>query len=251
MKHLLERQHDKSIRSVAYYSMEIGIDEEIPTYSGGLGILAGDTIKTFADLIVPVVAISIICNKGYFKQEIENGYQIEKPVDWYPIKHMKLMPERVSVKIQGREVKVAAWEYKFIGIKGFEVPIYFLDTNLDENSPEDREITAHLYGGDLKYRLKQEIILGIAGTKMLEALGYNNIKKYHMNEGHSAFLTLELLRRTEKINETDIYKKFDFQSVKKKCVFTTHTPVPAGHDQFERADVEEILGKDFIDYELL
>ncbi|MEM3374626.1 MAG: alpha-glucan family phosphorylase [Candidatus Woesearchaeota archaeon] len=251
MKHLLEKQHEKDIRSIAYFSMEIGIDENIPTYSGGLGILAGDTIKTFADLIVPVVAISIICNKGYFKQEIQNGYQIEKPVDWYPIKFMKLMPQRVSVNIEGREVKVAAWEYKVVGIKGFEVPIYFLDTNLEENAPEDREITAHLYGGDLRYRIKQEIILGIAGTRMLEALGYKKIKKYHMNEGHSAFLTLELLKRTEKKQETDIFKKYDFMEVKKKCVFTTHTPVPAGHDQFDKNDVLHILGKDFMDEQIL
>lgn len=251
MKHLLERKQDKDIRTVAYFSMEIGIDENIPTYSGGLGILAGDTIKTFADLIVPVVAVSIICNKGYFKQEIKNGYQFEKPIDWYPIKYMKLLPQRVSVNIEGREVKVAAWEYKIIGIKGFEIPIYFLDTNLEENYPIDREITAYLYGGDLRYRIKQEIILGIAGIRMLEALGYKKIRKYHMNEGHSAFLTLELLKKTEKKQETDIYKKYDFLSVKKKCVFTTHTPVPAGHDQFDKRDVENILGKDFINYDLL
>ncbi len=251
MKRYIDRKDDKTIRSTAYFSMEIGLREEIPTYSGGLGVLAGDTIKTFADLVVPIVGITLISKKGYFKQEIRDGYQIEHPLVWDPSKLMKKMPEKVVITIQGRDVIVQAWEYKVDGIKGFNVPVYFLDTDVNENHPEDRTITDHLYGGDSVYRIKQEAVLGIAGVKILEALGYKEITKYHMNEGHAAFLTLELLRQSQDPGEKDVFKKYDVESVMKHCVFTTHTPVPAGHDQFKKEDVESVLGRDFIDPEFM
>ncbi|MBN2368047.1 alpha-glucan family phosphorylase [Candidatus Woesearchaeota archaeon] len=250
MKHYLEKQEDKSIRSILYFSMEIGLDEKIHTYSGGLGVLAGDTIKTFADLIVPVVAITLVSRKGYFEQQLRSGQQTEQYLEWHPEKLMKLMPEKIVINLEGRDVVVQAWEYKVKGIKGFEVPVYFLDTNLPENNPEDQRLTDHLYGGDSRYRIKQEAILGIGGVRMIDALGYRKIRKYHMNEGHSAFLTLELLRETDTEGEQDPYKKYDVQAVKDKCVFTTHTPVPAGHDQFHKDDVNQILGN-FIDPEFL
>lgn len=247
MKHLIDSKENKDIRSLAYFSMEIGLDASIPTYSGGLGILAGDTIKSFADLVVPVVALTLISKKGYFRQELKDGEQIEHPQIWNPDDMMTLLPEKISVKIEGRDVKVQAWEYYAEGIKGFFVPVLFLDTDLPENDPQDRGITDHLYGGDSRYRIKQEAILGIGGVRMLEALGYSKVRKYHMNEGHSAFLTLELLRKTENPAESDPFKKYDIPAVKRKCVFTTHTPVPAGHDQFELSDFESIVGGDFVD----
>ncbi len=250
MKHLLKKNEDKSIRSIAYFSMEIGLDENIPTYAGGLGILAGDTIKTFADLIVPVVAITLISRKGYFRQELINGQQIEKPVEWQPESLLKLMPEKIVLTLENRDVVVQAWEYKVKGVKGFEIPVYFLDTNLPENNIDDKHITDYLYGGDSKYRIKQEAVLGIGGVKILEALGYKNINTYHMNEGHAAFLTLELLKQSEIPGEKDPYKKYNVPEVKEKCVFTTHTPVPAGHDQFSKEDVEAVL-HNFIDHDFL
>ncbi len=251
MKHLLEKQDDKNIRSIAYFSMEIGIENSIPTYSGGLGILAGDTIKSYADLVVPVVAVSIISRNGYFRQNInKDGEQKEAPVNWHPESFLKRMPETIKVDIEGREVHVQAWELMVKGITGFFVPVYFLDTDLSQNREDDRKITDDLYGGDSRYRIKQEAVLGIAGIRMLDKLGYTNLKKYHMNEGHSAFLTLELLRQTKKPSD-DVLDMYDVVQVKKKCVFTTHTPVPAGHDQFLKEDVESIIGENFLEKDFM
>ncbi len=181
---------------IAYFSMEIGLRDEIPTFSGGLGILAGDTIKSSADLNLPIVAVTLIYHKGYFKQDIDDqGRQIESPAIWDPSESMEMAPEKVDVTIEGRKVYIQAWVYKVKSPKGGEIPVIFLDTNLPENSEEDRELTYHLYGRDDNYRIKQEVILGIGGVKMLKALGFQKIKKYHMNEGHAAFLTLELLHQ--------------------------------------------------------
>jgi glycogen phosphorylase len=251
MKHLIKNQHDKNIRSIAYFSMEIGLKDTIPTFSGGLGVLAGDTLKSFADLVVPIVGVTLLSRNGYFRQEIIDGVQKEFPEEWDPAQVMTLMPQKVVIMIEGRDVVVQAWKYKHKGVKDFEVPIFFLDTNVEENHEEDKEITNQLYGGDQRYRIKQEAVLGIAGVRILEALGYNGIDKYHMNEGHSAFLTLELLRRTENLDENDFNKKYDTKLVKELCAFTTHTPVPAGHDQFEVSDYEQIVGRDFIDNDFM
>lgn len=218
---------------IAYFSMEIGLIDDIPTYSGGLGILAGDTIRSSADLKIPLVAVSLISRKGYFKQEItKEGKQIEHPDEWTPSKFMNELPTRVNVQIQGREVGIKAWLYDHESLTGGLVSILFLDTDVEGNTPEDKEITSFLYGGDERYRLKQEIVLGIGGIRMLEATGFK-IRKYHMNEGHSSLLTLELLRK----NDMNIDK------VKDVCIFTTHTPVEAGHDKFTYDIVEEIMGK--------
>jgi starch phosphorylase len=233
MKHLIEKKNEKSIRSIAYFSMEVGLNEKFSSYSGGLGILAGDSIKTFADLIVPVVAVTLVSSKGYFRQNIVEGKQIENTDEWHPEQYLRIAKEKVCVEIDGRKVFIKAWEYDVEGLQGFSVPLYLLDTDLEENSPEDRRITDRLYGGDKDYRIKQEIVLGIGGVKILDALGYNEIKKYHMNEGHAAFLVLELLKRYNPVE------------VKKRCVFTTHTPVPAGHDTFEIEKVKEILGSGY------
>ncbi len=214
-------------RRVAYFSMEIGFDSRVPTYSGGLGILAGDTLKACADLKIPIIGITLLAENGYFFQKIdEEGNQIEMPTNWSKDDFLKSLPVKISVNIEGREVKVQVWEYIVKGLSGYSVPLYFLDTDIDENDEYHRTLTHYLYGEDKKYRLCQEIILGVGGVRIIEALGYNNIEKYHMNEGHASFLVTELLEKTKKEN------KYNIEAVKKQCIFTTHTPVPAGHDRF-------------------
>ncbi len=233
---------------IAYFSMEIGFRTDIPTYSGGLGVLAGDTLKSAADLGVPVVAVSLLYNQGYFRQHLDaDGWQTESPIDWNPAeKGFALLPNRVQVAIEGRTVALQAWRYDLEGEDGHIVPLIFLDSNLDENSEWDKGLTYHLYGGDNEYRLKQEVILGIGGTRMLQSLAYP-IEKFHMNEGHAALLVLELLRRTRR-NIEDVWEEdavWDVQSVKDRAVFTTHTPVEAGHDRFDWPLVNKVLGEYF------
>ena len=211
-------------RTVGYFSMEIGISQHLPTYSGGLGILAGDILKSAADLGVPVVGVTLLYRKGYFGQELtEDGKQVEKPVEWEPEKLMTRLDNRVSVTLEGRTIQVRAWGYVYYGHSGYPLPIYFLDTDFDTNAPGDRSLTWELYGGDNRYRLCQEMILGVAGLRLLRDLGYNNIKTFHLNEGHAGFISLELTRELG-------YE--DFEKVREEVIFTTHTPVPAGHDYF-------------------
>ena len=242
---ILEKYTNES--KIAYFSMEIGLRDEIPTFSGGLGILAGDTIKSSADLNLPLVAVSLIYHKGYFKQNIDDqGHQIELPAIWEPSKTMTTVPEKVNVTIEGRTVYIQAWVYFVESPRGGEIPVIFLDTNLPENSEEDRELTDCLYGGDDSYRIKQEVVLGIGGVKMLKMLGFQ-IKKYHMNEGHAAFLTLELLHQF-KIDLEEVWDEsfvWNFEVVKELCVFTTHTPVEAGHDKFSYDLYRSIVGDYF------
>jgi starch phosphorylase len=237
---------------IAYFSMEIGVKNDIPTYSGGLGILAGDTIKSGADLKLPMVAVTLISRKGYFTQEIDQaGWQLEKPVAWDPSKHMTLLPEKVKVSIENRDVAVQAWIYTVSSPTGGAVPILFLDTDVPGNSPEDRGITDSLYGGDTTYRIKQEIVLGMGGVRMLQALEFH-IKKYHMNEGHAGFLALELLLKFKRDIESvwDERSVWDVARVRDLCVFTTHTPVEAGHDKFPYPLVKQVLGE-LIPFEVL
>ena len=232
-------------QKIAYFSMEIGIQNDIPTYSGGLGVLAGDTIRASADLKLPMVAVTLLTKKGYFMQKLdEKGKQTEQPVIWDPAKYMSLLPVRVPVQIEGREVMVQAWQYNVESLTRGCIPMFFLDTDIEGNTPEDREITHYLYGGDLAYRLKQEIVLGIGGVRVLHELGFE-IKKYHMNEGHSSLLTLELLNRFRRPIE-DVWDEklvWDVEKVKELCVFTTHTPIDAGHDRFPYDLVTKILGE--------
>jgi starch phosphorylase len=230
---------------IAYFSMEIGLKNEIPTYSGGLGVLAGDTIKTGADLKLPMVAVTLLSKKGYFKQELdENGRQTELPFSWDPSEYMTLLPVKITVQIEGRNVLVQVWQYNVKSLTRGNVPVFFLDTDVEGNAPEDREITSYLYGGDLAYRLKQELVLGIGGVRMLHELGFE-IKKYHMNEGHSSLLTIELLNRFKRpIEEVWVERLvWDVERVKDLCVFTTHTPVEAGHDRFPYDLISRILGE--------
>ena len=231
---LFKRLKNKEDRLFSYFTMEVGLNEEMHTYSGGLGVLSGDTIKSFADRSVPIVCVTLLNEKGYFRQALDShGNQSE--VDYKLDKDKLLMKTdtTVEVNIEGRRVKVQAWEYQVIGSSGYIVPVYFLDTDVEENSDYDRTLTKHLYGGDQYYRLCQEIVLGIGGVRFLEARNYKNLLKYHMNEGHAAFLTVELLK---KLNDNK-------DKVKKMCVFTTHTPVESGHDVFPKDMVIKALGK--------
>jgi starch phosphorylase len=231
---------------IAYFSMEIGLSPDIPTYSGGLGVLAGDTIKSAADLRLPMVAITLASRKGYFTQEIDkDGWQKESPAEWYPEKVMERLPIKTLVPIEGRDVKVQAWLYPVKSPSGGEIPVLFLDTDISGNNDEERRITDFLYGGDQAYRLKQEIVLGIGGARLLNALGFK-IRKYHMNEGHASLLTLELLNRTRRpVEDTwDERASWDTSKVTEQCVFTTHTPVDAGHDRFPYSLVKRVLGEE-------
>jgi starch phosphorylase len=227
---------------VAYFSMEIALDERIPTYSGGLGILAGDTIRSAADLGVPMVAVTLLHRKGYFKQKLdEHGNQTEGPVDWEPAELLEELQPIASLSIEGREVRVRCWRYLVHGVNGHIVPVYFLGTDIEPNDPQDRVLTDHLYGGDQRYRLCQEFLLGTGGIAMLEQLGHSDVETFHMNEGHSALLTLALLER-QIAAEGDSTPEMKIDAIRRQCVFTTHTPVPAGHDAFANWLVHQVLG---------
>jgi starch phosphorylase len=223
--------------------MEIGLDSRMPTYSGGLGVLAGDTIRSAADLRVPMLAVTLLHRKGYFTQKINDGWQTEKPAAWKVEDFLKEMPSRISVPLEGRTVRVRAWRYEVNGVDGYTVPVYLLDTDLQENAPWDRTLTDFLYGGDQHYRLCQEVILGMGGVRLLRALGHKAIKRFHMNEGHAGLLALELLDEQAKDAGRSAIIHEDVESVRRLCVFTTHTPVAAGHDNFPMDLVSGVLGR--------
>jgi starch phosphorylase len=221
---------------IAYLCMEIALRPEIHTYSGGLGVLAGDTVRSCSDLGLPVVFVTLMSRAGYFRQEITpEGEQKEHPDVWDPSAFARPLPAMVGVEIEGRTVWVRPWLYVHDNPKGRPAPVLLLDTDLDQNAPDDRVLTHWLYGGDEAYRLKQEIILGIGGLRALDALGFE-IATFHMNEGHAALLTVELLRRFQPNGAAavDDGKRNGVAAarVRDLCVFTTHTPVDAGHDRF-------------------
>jgi glycogen phosphorylase len=229
--------------TVAYFSMEICLEQAIPTYSGGLGVLAGDTLRSAADIGVPLVAVTLLHRKGYFEQHLDaSGQQSELPVHWSPEDELELVDVRSTVTIEGREVQVAAWKFTVKGVRGHEVPVYLLDTQLPENSEWDRTLTDTLYGGDEHYRLCQEIVLGMGGAGLLQAMGIEGETIYHLNEGHSALLTLQLLERQLDGRQHFELDDADLEAVRHRCIFTTHTPVPAGHDKFPLEMVRHVLG---------
>jgi starch phosphorylase len=227
---------------VAYFSMEIALEAAIPTYAGGLGVLAGDTIRSAADLGLSVVAVSLVHRHGYFHQQLDaSGSQTERDASWQVEAALEPLAARVEVEIEGRAVALRAWRYRVRGVCGDEVPVYLLDTDLPENAPGDRALTNHLYGGDSRYRLCQETLLGIGGVRMLRALGHERIDRFHLNEGHAALAVLELLaEETRRGHGNDI--ELALAAVRKRCVFTTHTPVPAGHDRFPNELVASVVG---------
>jgi starch phosphorylase len=229
---------------VAYFSMEIGLESGMPTYSGGLGVLAGDTIRSAADLEVPMVAVSLLHRRGYFFQRVDpHGQQSEEPVAWPVNDFVELIDEQATVDIEGRTVHVRAWRYRVKGESGHVVPVYLLDTDVNENQPWDRTLTDVLYGGDDHYRLCQEVVLGIGGLRLLRALGYRDILRFHMNEGHAALLVLALVEEKLAVQgQAESVPADLIDTVREQCVFTTHTPVPAGHDQFPEELALRVLG---------
>jgi starch phosphorylase len=219
---------------IAYFSMEIALRPDIHTYSGGLGVLAGDTARSAADLELPMVFVSLLTRTGYVRQEIDgDGRQTTGPNPWRPQDWATPLDTMAALTIEGREVWVRPWLYRQVTPLGRDIPVLLLDTDLEQNSPADRAITHHLYGGDEAYRLKQEIVLGLGGGRLLQALGFD-IATYHLNEGHAALLTLHLLRQVRRLRDghrTD-HPARDIAKVRERCVFTTHTPVEAGTDRF-------------------
>jgi starch phosphorylase len=227
--------------------MEIGLEDQIPTYGGGLGILAGDTIRAAADLKIPILAVSLLHRNGYFYQRIDpTGNQIEEPVHWAIDDFLTELPQRCKVVIEGRDVELRCWKYEVNGASDHVVPVYFLDTDLPENTDWDRKLTDVLYGGDARYRLCQEIVLGIGGIKMLRALGYSSLNRYHMNEGHASLLGVELLEEEARKSGREIPNIEDVRKVREQCIFTTHTPVEAGFDKFDLDLAESVLKKPWI-----
>lgn len=227
---------------VAYFSMEIALEPALPTYSGGLGVLAGDTLRSAADLALPVVGVTLAHRRGYFRQHLDAyGNQSESPADWYPENSLAEVPARLTVEVEGRQVQVRAWRYTVRGVSHHEVPVFLLDTNLPENSEEDRTLTDTLYGGDSRYRLCQEVVLGIGGAALLAQLYPGVVLQHHINEGHASLLILALLERRLG-GEERTPGVADIEAVARQCIFTTHTPVPAGHDAFPADMTRGILG---------
>ncbi|ACO31636.1 MULTISPECIES: alpha-glucan family phosphorylase [Acidobacterium] len=229
---------------VAYFSMEIAIRPDMPTYSGGLGVLAGDTLRSAADLGLRMVATTLVHRKGYFQQHLDGeGNQTDSSQPWSPEEKLVAEEPIVTVTVEGRSVAIRAWRFDVHGVTGHTVPIYMLDTDLEQNDPEDRNLTDQLYGGDGNYRLRQETVLGLGGPKMLAALGYDPAV-YHMNEGHAALLTVAVLEQHLEGRTLATATERDFAAVRERCVFTTHTPVPAGHDRFSMEQAHRILGEE-------
>jgi glycogen phosphorylase len=228
---------------IAYFSMEMALRPEIHTYSGGLGGLAGDTARSAADLDLPMVFVTLVSREGYLRQEIDvEGRQVDHPDPWEPSEWATPVGAMVAVPIEGRQVWIRPWLYVLTCPIEHSVPVLLLDTRLEQNAPEDRAITDRLYGGDDAWRLKQEIVLGIGGELLLQALGFR-IETYHLNEGHAALLTAALLRRyprTRRLSTGDVLD-YDADRVREACVFTTHTPVEAGHDHFSYDLVERLI----------
>ena len=236
--------HESEIR-VAYFSMEIAVAPDIPTYAGGLGVLAGDMLRSAADIGIPMVGVTLLHRKGYFHQVLDaSGRQTERPESWHPESLLEPVELTVPLNLNGEHLKVRAWRFSITGLTGHVVPVYFLDTDLPDNPLWERTLTDSLYGGDERYRLCQEAVLGIAGVRMLRALGHRDIVRFHMNEGHSALLVValleELVGRPNLTSVTDV----EIEAVRHQCVFTTHTPVPAAFDQFPLEIVGKLLGPD-------
>jgi glycogen phosphorylase len=228
---------------IAYFSMEMALQPEMHTYSGGLGVLAGDTARSCADLGIPAVFVTLVSRLGYLRQEISPaGEQTEQIDPWEPSRFATPLRAKVAVLLEEREVWVRPWLYVLKSPLGQTVPVLLLDTDLDENAEGERRLTDQLYGRDQIYRLKQEAVLGIGGLRCLQALGFN-IRTYHLNEGHAAFLALDLLRRyprpEDQVAPGEL--KYEVGRVRDMCIFTTHTPVEAGHDRFPYDMVERVL----------
>ncbi|WP_433971058.1 alpha-glucan family phosphorylase [Tunturiibacter lichenicola] len=235
---------DLSSRTIAYFSMEIALSPALPTYSGGLGMLAGDTLRSAADTAAPMVAISLVHRRGYFRQKLSDiGQQTEADVPWSPETTLPSANQIIALTLQGRQVLVRAWRFDVVGVLGHVIPVFLLDTDVEGNDPWDRKLTDSLYGGDTYYRLCQETVLGLGGVALLHALACRP-KVYHMNEGHAALLAIGLLEEQLAGAPLKDATEADIEAVRQQCVFTTHTPVPAGHDQFGVDQMYQVLGHD-------
>ena len=235
---------DISARKIAYFSMEIALAKALPTYSGGLGMLAGDTLRSAADTGVPLVAISLVHRRGYFEQHLDaSGQQTETDVVWSPETTLPSADQTIAIMLQGREITLRAWRFDVVGHTGHIIPVFLLDADVEGNDPWDRRLTDHLYGGDTYYRLCQEAILGLGGIHLLHALGMQP-EVCHMNEGHAALLSIGLLEARVAPSHLSTATDADAEAVKQQCIFTTHTPVPAGHDKFGLDQMRQILGAD-------
>src|SRR5687767_273719 len=243
-------QHDTGTitpdHPVAYFCAEFGVHTSLPLYSGGLGILAGDHLKSASDLGLPLIAVGLLYRYGYFRQRLRtDGWQEEHYGETYPndlpihlVKNADATPLRIDVSIRGRKVLAQVWRAD-VG----RVALYLLDTNIPENVETDRWVTGHLYGGDRETRIVQEMLLGIGGVRLLRKLGVSP-HVFHLNEGHSAFLTLELAREIVQTENKPFSLAVDV--VKQQCVFTTHTPVAAGNDEFEASLVTRAFGPGYV-----
>jgi starch phosphorylase len=235
---------DITERKIAYFSMEIALSKSLPTYSGGLGMLAGDSLRSAADCGVSLVAVSLVHRRGYFEQHLDaHGQQTESDVLWSPETTLPAVSQTISIHMRGREIKLRAWRFDVIGVTGHIIPVYLLDSDVEGNDPWDRRLTDHLYGGDTYYRLCQEAILGLGGIHLLHALGCQP-EVCHMNEGHAALLTVGLLEARLAPSPISAATEEDAEAIRQQCVFTTHTPVPAGHDKFGRDQMLHVLGHD-------
>ncbi|HZD04811.1 MAG TPA: alpha-glucan family phosphorylase, partial [Longimicrobiales bacterium] len=237
--------YPRAVPSIAYLTMEAGLESRLPTYSGGLGVLAGDTLRAAADLALPLVGVTLVHREGYFRQSLgPGGAQAAAPDTWSPEDELDELDHRVEILLRGRPVRIRAFRYPVRGVGGATVPVYLLDTRLPENHEEDRHLTDQLYGGDQRYRLLQEAVLGLGGLGLLRELGHRRIRTFHMNEGHSALLPLGLLEERIRRRGAPKVTGRDEAAVRERCVFTTHTPVPAGHDRFPEALVRDVLGEE-------
>src|SRR5918911_4366822 len=226
-------------RPVAYFCAEYGVHNSLPLYSGGLGMLAGDHLKSASDLRLPLVAVGLLYRYGYFRQRLtRDGWQEEHYGETHPselpihlVKDEAGEPVRVEVLMRGRNVRAQSWRVD-VG----RIQLYLLDTNIEENEETDRLVTGHLYGGDRETRVVQEMLLGLGGVRLPRRLGVDP-HVFHLNEGHSAFLTLELAR--ELIEAEGLSFSDAAHAVRDRCVFTTHTPIAAGNDEFEASLIEK------------
>jgi glycogen phosphorylase len=235
--------------------MEIALDDRLPTFSGGLGVLAGDHVRAAADRGLPLGAVTLLYNHGFFDQLITDGEQHEAPVEWSPSRQLEELPVRVAVVVAGRRVELRVWRAIVEGVDGHGVPVHFLDTNVEENAPDDRRITDRLYTSDPFDRLRQEAVLGLGGPLVLDTLGYTGIRVHHLNEGHGSLVCVALLaRRAAAFDPSGALSwgfagagEADLEAVRRSCVFTTHTPVPAGHDRFPPDVADAVLGTPVLD----
>jgi len=212
---------------IAYFSMEIALEQGIKTYSGGLGVLAGDILRSAADLKLPMVGVTLLSREGYFEQKInKQGEQEESPVSDYNFSNLEKIKETTEIIIENKKVKIGAWIYEIQSPDGFKIPVFLLDTDLPSNPLEYRALTNQLYGRDKTWRLLQEMVLGRGGYNLLKTLGFE-IRKFHINEGHGSFVAVaKFLDFKNDDLEAKILK------TRESCVFTTHTPVKMAHDVF-------------------